>query len=487
MKICHKPIILLISILFFQMLNAVEGELDATFNPSGTPPGTVVTSIASSNDTAFGVAIHSDQKIVLAGLTTDPISGQQVFGLIRHNHDGTLDTSFGSGGKVVTPQVPGASSSRANDVAIQADGKIVAVGIASIGGQDEVVVARYCSNGMLDDGINCGSGFGTGGFATTSGPADINSGAANAVLIQPDGKIIIGGSGNAIGGPTTFVLIRYNTDGTPDATFGLVGIVTTFITGSSGVEISDLAFDPVTGFIVAIGRSNRAAGTTQFAVARYSIIDGSLDPLFNAGQLASLTTQQGVVVTEVPTSSPGTAIAFAGKVYPDGRIVAGGSVTALNQDFALVRYLPTGFLDLSFGNNGQVVTDFAPLTINEIIRGVALQSDGKIIVSGTVETLSEHQFAVGRYNMDGSPDNTFNPFGLFPGFNFVTINNNSSEGFDLALQADGKIVVVGSVTSNPLDFGAARFNGIPIPSPCPLLQNPRSTITQAIMSKYCNC
>ena len=467
--------ILTLSILS-SMLSAVDGVLDTTFNPAGTPPGTLFTDFAGAEDTAYAVLIQpTDQKIVLVGQVTDSL-GQVVFGLARYNPDGSLDSSFGSGGRVITQQIPGSTESGAFAAALQPDGKIVAAGYATIGGTREFVIVRYNTNGSLDLTFN-----GNGIVTTIIGAADAE---AHGVVILPDGTIVAGGFSVAVG--QIFTLASYNTAG------GILGTATTPITDSTASRINALALDPVTGFLVATGRATMTTiGTNTFATARYILpITGTLDITFNPGSGPSPDTQPGVVVTAMPDGiTPTSSEAFAVTIQPDQKIIVGGSTnTFLNGAF--VRYLPDGSLDTAFGpSGGRIILPFTGTGNDDSIYGLALQTDGKIIVAGTTDsqTTGDDQFFVGRYLTTGFVDPTFNPGSTITGFNFTTVDGADSFAFAVAIQADQRIVLAGEVENGVGDsenFAAARYNG---PTICPLLQTPRSDIIQAIMSKYCIC
>ncbi len=171
------------------------GTLDATFHSTGkviTPIGT------TSNDGAYAVAIQSDGKIVAAGYSNSTTSSD--FALARYTSTGLLDTGFGTAGKVITPN--GAASDGAYAVAIQSDGKIVAVGVSYNGVDNDFALARYTSTGSLDTTFNT-----TGKLTTAIG--SVGNDVANAVAIQSDGKIVAAGNSNSGGSGYDFALVRY--------------------------------------------------------------------------------------------------------------------------------------------------------------------------------------------------------------------------------------------------------------------------------------
>ena len=315
----------------------------ARFNPDGTfdasfgSGGTVITEFSNG---AAALALQPDGKIVVAGGTRVTFPAPVDFALARYNPDGALDATFGSGGKVVTDF--GGANEGAKALAVQPDGKIVMAGTSSDGALSsfKFAVARYNPDGSLD------STFGAGGKVTTSFGGFTR---AFALALQPDGKIVV--AGQAL---SQVALARYNSDGTLDATFGSGGRATGVVSGIA--------------FAVALQLDGKIVVAGEF-LARYSS-SGHLDPTFGSG---------GVV----PVSFGGRS-ASAVAIQVDGKIMAGGetssSIPSGGDDFALARYNVDGTLDATFGSGGRVVTDFG--SMDEEIRALALQPDGKIVVVG---------------------------------------------------------------------------------------------------------
>ncbi|MFF1594116.1 calcium-binding protein [Streptomyces sp. NPDC058286] len=392
---------------------AAPGDLDPSFGTGGK-----VTTDFGGFDGAQAMAVQADGKIIAAGDTV-PSGSTFHFALARYNTDGSLDTSFGTGGKVTTDFDTGGASS----VAIQADGKIVAAGNAgAVGSSSDFALARYNTDGSLD------ASFGTGGKVTTDfGGAD----GANGVALQADGKIIA--AGLAVG---DFGLARYNTDGSLDTGFGAGGKVTTGF--DSGGAADDVALQ-ADGKIVAAGSVGSPDG--DFAVVRYNT-DGSLDTGFGTG---------GKVTTDLGSRAEARGVA----IQADGKIVAAGSV-GTDGDFAVVRYNTDGSLDTGFGTGGKVTTNLGD---HDIAQDVAVQANGQIVVAGqTGGGGTAVNFALARYNTDGSLDTGFGTGGKvitdFGGFDGATA---------VALQADGKIIaagvnaIPGDEASN--DFALVRYEG----------------------------
>ncbi|MBN8706410.1 MAG: hypothetical protein J0L62_11095, partial [Bacteroidetes bacterium] len=283
----------------------------------------------------------------------------------------------------------------------------------------------FAQDGQLDDL------FGTNGIVTTA----IGSGndAGRSVKIQSDGKILLTGFSHT-GSNLDFALARYLSDGTLDVEFGTDGKVTTdFAEGGDYAYASQIQPD---GKIVVVGESQNGSDWL-FAVARY-LPNGELDPDFGTA---------GKVTTLVGDGAE--AVAWSVVLQSDGKIlVAGRASNGSNTDFALVRYKSDGSLDLGFGTSGIVITPLG--TGNDEGWPVAVQSDGKILFAGSIDNESGQDFAVVRFETDGTLDTNFGSDGIvvFP----------IGDGWDicrgLTLQPDGNILLAG-LSQQPLDYKLA--------------------------------
>ena len=298
---------------FVARLNA-DGTLDTTFDGDGV----AWIDFAGGSDTARGIAVQSDGKIVVAGVAT--LAGNSDFALARLNSNGSLDTSFDTDGKVTT--AIGAGSDEANGLAIQADGRIVLAGFSDNGSNWDVALVRYNANGSLDTSFD-GDGKRTLALGT-------GYDRANAVAVQSDGKIVVGGDAMIAGSPD-FAVMRFNSDGSLDTSFDTDGIVTTEVSSQDYAPAMVLQAD---GKIVLAGFA--FAGMNDFALVRYNS-NGSLDTTFDG---------DGKVLTAIGAA---TDEAYAVAVQADGKIVAAGYGTFASVDTALVRYNTNGSLDTSFG------------------------------------------------------------------------------------------------------------------------------------------
>ena len=339
-----------------------DGSLDGTFGFLGT----VVTDFGG-DERIEGVALQADGRIIAAGsrlVTTPPVGSDFI--LARYHSDGTLDSTFGMGGRVLTNL---GELDFLADVAIrESDGKIIAVGDSSaLSGQRWALVCYEPSNGSLD------SSFGIGGVRLT--PVGVQT-QATALAIDNAGRIVVAGM-YADGATPDFRLARYSSTGSPDSTFGTLGAVVTDFGGND--HASDVAIQP-DGSIVAVGGSGG-----DFLLARYS--------------------STGSVESSVFTDFGGSDRAHAVALQADGKIVAAGFSTpgSDRERFAVARYDgATGSLDATFGSGGTVLMDFRVEGANDwiaVATSVAIQTDGKIVAAGNAWTGEggDTDFAVARF------------------------------------------------------------------------------------------
>jgi len=420
-----------------QTMKAADGDLDPTFGVGGK----VMTDFNHSTDWANAVAIQPDGKFVVVGTTYKQNDfSDEDFAVARYNTDGTLDSSFGSGGKVHT-DFPGLAAVPSS-VLLQPDAKILVVGGAyplfTFLGNIEMV--RYNSNGNLD------RSFGDNGIVTTV----LDAGSyANAVVQQSDGKIIVAGTlfvDVVIGdqSDTDFVLVRYNRNGSLDTTFGNGGVVSTDFFGKEDDAFSVLLQPD--GKIVAVGSANDPASYYDFAAVRY-LNNGTIDETFGTS---------GTVTTDFGDQNFDRARSAV--LLPNGKIIAAGFAISQGggvQNFAVARYTKDGVLDNGFSNDGkqQITFDNCCQSANQVL----LQPDGKIITVGYANTEdSDSDFLLARLNPNGSLDSTFGVAGKVR-TSFGDLNGGANGA---ALQQDGKIVAVGfqaTFSNHWSEFALARY------------------------------
>jgi uncharacterized delta-60 repeat protein len=363
------------SLLAFNIALAASGDLDSTFSGDGLVTDVAVPANPARWENVWGIAVQpADGKIVVAGDSRIPNTATNDFAVLRYKPDGTLDTTFSGDGRLITNF---GGSDQALDVAVQDDGKIVAVGqkCSNDGLTCDVALARYKPFGNLDPTFS-GDGKQTNDF----GGAD--NGSSGGVAIRLNKIVVAGYMWN--GTDYDFAVYRYLSDGTPDAAF-------------SGDGMAKIGF---------------GAGRQDFAADLVIQSDGKI-------------------------------------------IVVGytGDANDANHNFAIARLNANGSLDATFSGDGIQVTNFGG---DDFAYDVALQTDGKIVVAGEKDTVL-FQFAVARYNTNGSPDTSFNSsgrkaFSVLPGVHSVAVAVN--------VQLDGKIVLAGRAGSEGLaDFALVRLNG----------------------------
>jgi uncharacterized delta-60 repeat protein len=390
----------------------------AAVPPYFSTDGKQTTNFGSGADSGAAVAVQPDGKAVVVGT----VAGEENddIGLTRYNRDGSLDTALGGGGG--TYQLDSGGDDVGNAVALQEDGKIVVTGRSSSG---NLMLARFNADGTID------SSFGGGGLTIIDYQGPYASG--NAVAIQTDGKIVVGGTfDRGTGAGNQYTVARYTSDGQQDFTFGGDGTRRTDMGGGSGNSVALQSDDK----IVLAG----STGSAGFGVVRYTS-DGAIDTTFSG---------DGTQTTElVDGDDEGRAVA----VQSDGRIVVAGTASSegLTRGFAVARYASDGTLDNTFSGDGKQVTG-SDSTGGLIGNALAVQAGGKLVVAGGTSSGGHFKFALARFTTQGALDSTFSGDGL---------QTTEFEPFALAYGAaagpDGKITVAGETYANDGDFAVARY------------------------------
>ncbi|TQV74973.1 hypothetical protein FLL45_08500 [Aliikangiella marina] len=396
---------------------SADVQQDSSFGDNGWLRTNLV---SSGNSFAEATVLQADGKIVTAG------SAGNSVGLWRYNTNGSLDTSFGDGGIVVT-------NLSANDAAFsivqQSDGKLVVAG-QTLNTSFDFLVVRYNTDGSLD------TSFDTDGAAEidVSGGIDF----ANSVIQQTDGKLIIAGDGG-----DDFAAVRLNTDGSLDTTFDGDGIYTLDIGSASNFAQEAMLLS--NGQIILAGYTeSEGNGYGDAAVIRLNS-DGSLDTSYGTN---------GIAVAFVNDDS---------QFYPSAALLDGEDKVLMSGTWdadaeisiALVRFNADGSMDSSFDTDGMLVTNIS--NQEDDIWDLALQADGKIIGTGNVydATKAEVDFAVFRYNSNGSLDSTFSD----DGYHVIAAGSVYSEGSALFENANNQITVAGVIRNNTnTDVALIRFN-----------------------------
>jgi uncharacterized delta-60 repeat protein len=355
-------------------------------------------------------------------------------GWMLHAQPGTLDTTFGTNGKITAQLSTGNCS--ANTVLVQPDGKVIAAGYAntSAGTSNDFALARFNPDGSPDNSFN-GNG---------KALVDFNSNAdhCTAMVLQPDKKIIVAGFTFSDALDThVFAIARLNVDGSLDTTFGDNGKVL----AAYGLTAfcSSIALQPDGKILVAGHAYMPIVQSNHFLVARFNP-DGSADESF--GNNGETTTRVG----------NGSALAKSVAIQPDGKILLGGftmNEQTWHWESALVRLNADGFPDHDFGDNGQAIQAIAGIDFT--VNGMALQPDGKIVLAGYAGTgPSDNQFTLVRFLEDGTIDGLFADNGIL--ISAVSPQNNQAS---TVLVDNGRIIVGGFANQGSGDLFALACYG----------------------------
>jgi uncharacterized delta-60 repeat protein len=437
-----------------------SGKLDHAFGNKGV----MVTDAGSETDALSSVAIQSNGKIVAGGQTSR--SGINQFALIRYDKNGTVDTSYGSNGLVVT-NFGGACN--INSIVLQTDNKVVAAGTFNNGSSTDFAIARYLKNGALDTTFN-----GTGEVTSNFG----NSDNAISVAIDTTGRIVVGGYYTDPTNNSHFEIARYTTNGSLDPSFNGSGVTgTTF--GSNREYLSAIALQS-NGEIIAGGNVWGGYSYAELAFVRFNV-DGSIDNSFGTngqtldpmgsndydyiyfltiaanGQIFSggytlsdnlgyftliVLNQNGSLDSNFAADGnllfyyPGNDIGYlTPMVQNDGKIVVNGTTTVPGIPNFLARFKQNGSPDLTYGNNGMATTSG---------YGAVMQTDQKVVESNyyNVDSTGSTGIMMSRYNSDGSPDLTYGTNGVVQDFPGASTYNS------LAIQPDNKVVVGANINNN---------------------------------------
>lgn len=365
------------------------GGTDTSFGTNG------VTITTQGDSTSFdAIGFQSTNKIVVAGQVI--ISSVPKAALFRYTTAGALDASFGNSGIAIVPSFTGAGGSGFMAAKVQSDDKIVAAGGASIAGKPFTLLARFNSNGTLDNSFG-----GNGVIIITIGAAS----AVNGLAIQPNGYIVTGGISQSAA-PSQLAIARFTPTGSIDNLFGTNGITLTTIPNASFSRIYGITLQG-DGSIIVAGTASFDDGSQVFVIARYTS-GGILDTTFNG---------TGIVQTSIDFAST----AFSVLVQDDGQIVAAGFTSGnTNGSFAAVRYNTDGTLDTTFGTNGITTIQLNPDGQGDFAYAIAPQlgttfQDQFIIVDRglILAGASDINFGLIRLKQsDGTLDTNFGTAGI---------------------------------------------------------------------------
>lgn len=475
------------------------GSLDLSFGTGGV--ATFNTSLGQvSAARARAAVVQPDGKIVVAGDLGSTAGALNSTGLIvtRYWPDGALDVTFGVGGFA---RVVVGGSGQARAVALQSDGRIVVAGAVRQGSQVDFLVARFTDSGHLD------SSFGTDGVVTTdfAGRDDL----AQAIALLPDDRIVVGGTARVVVGsqvPIHFAFARYTADGSLDPSFSGDGKAQVRYSASSGdpytAQLSGLVIQPSGRIVAAVTVDSESLSFQSMALVGLTP-GGTLDNTFGTGGFAlraesgresatalAMKPDGGLVVTgnvctqgycgqytvyairtiaftadgqrdlsfNAPlVSAGGTDNFFARSVaiQPDGRVVVAGSRSPQEYDHSevvLVRYQPTGGLDVSFGTNGVVTTAAEGPATHAQASALVVLSDGRLVAAGSEASSPDDldRIALVGYQAGGVLDPGFGEGGRV---RTVVRVSGLDEAKALAVQPDGRLVVAGAAQTGASTWG----------------------------------
>ena len=402
----------------------VNGTLDANFSSDGVH--TVNLGLA---DRSTGLVLLHNGKIAMGGWTSAGV-GVGNFAFVLLNSDGTADNTFDADGELI---VDFGGTDQTGGIAVQPDGQLILAGWADVGGgggATNFAILRVGADPPLDltfdDDGRQNTNFG-------------NDDEGRAVLVQPDGKIVVAGFENFA--TDDFAIARHNIDGTVDSSFSGDGRLNI---NFGGVDRAHAIGRQADGKLVVAGFTDQGPGSGpyNFAVARLNT-DGTLDTTFDG---------DGTLTIDFGNDDRANGVT----IQPDGRIVVVGSDSV---DFAVARLNPDGSLDTSFSTDGKVVVDW-PAASYEFAHAVALQTDGKIVVAGytgpTPGGVGPNTFAIARLTPAGILDVTFDTDGRQTTSFGLGADDERIQG--LAIQPDGRIVAAGSWDAGLADFAIVRYN-----------------------------
>jgi uncharacterized delta-60 repeat protein len=409
------------------------GNLDPLFQ------GKIAKPIGTGVDRAYDMVVQPDGKIVLAGATFN--NSLVDTALIRFNSDGGPDPTFNFAQPVVTSF--SAQNDLANAVALQADGKIVVAGYATVNGKSQMMIARFNEAGGLD------TTFGNQGVVILVSEFGEGVNGLTTQMVNGAQKIVV--TGYTGGGNSDFAVVRLNADGSPDGTFGSQGRVVTNVNGGLDYP-NDIAIENVNGAdkIVVVGYSRLDLGggsfNDDFAVVRYNS-DGTLDNSFH---------NDGKVITNLTSVDHANAVAIVNVTGVQKIVIGGFSTIASHTQFTVVRYNVDGTLDLEFNGNGRNAPVLS--AFDSQILDLVAQPDNKVVAAGVSRNGANGvnpDFAVARFNVDGRLDKTFGGCGTI--VTSMAQSNGNDIFYGVGIGDGGRIIAAGHTVTGPISSNNDDF------------------------------
>jgi uncharacterized delta-60 repeat protein len=412
-------------VLGVNFAQAQAGTLDTTFGTGGTVETSFPDGVAG-----VGAFEQSNGDIVAVAQVNFVNNVGTGIGLVRYTSSGELDTTFGTNGITVTTFAGIAFDPFG--FAVQKNGDILVGGVAATrSGLNKFGLARYTSSGVLD------TTFGTNGLVITK--VGTRSDAPSALLLQPNGQIVMGGFEVAEGNiPGMMSLVRYNANGALDTTFGKGGISLASVRFLGPETLALLS----NGDYLAVGQN--ANGNTGI-VAEFSS-KGALLPQVTAAKVVAALSSSQSAIPNVMFQSPTV-------FQPNGHYVVGTTSCTFHSEcrgtkFAVNRFLETGKTDTTFD---ATVESFDPTQTTSVAQTVALQANGQVVVGGLINLDAPLVGGLVRLDGNGELDTTFGTVDSFG----VCCSVTSDQTFSgLLIQMDGKIVAIGGLDG---DLAVARY------------------------------
>lgn len=415
--------------------SALKAQTAGILDPGFNGTGYVRIDFNGNTDVINDIAVQADQKIVAAGVAFTPSWSVEVR-IIRLLPDGSLDPDFGTAGVVTyAPPVMGYFEAHAMALTIKENGKIlIAGGVLNDSFVFDVLLIQLDENGNFDNN------FGTAGVSVV--PLTTANDMAQDVVVNREGKILIAGTYDNQEFNIAPVVARFDANGSLDASFGTGGSTILPVEAMDN-EFTSICLQP-DGKIIASGHYSTINWNFETLIARFSP-EGVLDPAFGTGGIARYDVNHkddeffGMQLTE------------------DNEIIAGGFTTKSNFDFdmLLMKYDSTGTLVSGFGENGIVTYHHSAYNV---IYDLVIQPDGKILATGSIGEFApgNNDWALLRFEKDGSPDITFGNSGL----TITEFFGEQDEAQSVALDGNDKIYVGGKTLnsgSSGRDFTVGRY------------------------------
>lgn len=422
---------LIVSSLFIHA--QTPGSLDLSFGSGGK----TLFDYNNTSNTGECIAILPDGGFVVCA--NNGYWPEQNCLLLKYLSNGSPDLTFGTMGMVKFGF--GVEESYCYDVAVRADGKILVAGMSRDASNTSIGMARFTPDGQPD--LTFGY---AGAIIVNLG----NSEYATSILLLSDNKFLICGVTEITTGHYDLLLVKFFSNGSVDQSFGTNGVTITDLHSGSNDMARGMVFHNNKILISACAYGPLYNSYDAVVLARYTTT-GALDPSFGAGGLSVI---DGLKISDMLLSIDTRLV-----VDQQNRIVVSGVYIGVDEgeNGMLLRFLPNGYPDNSFGDGGLKVYDLDGETW---FQGLAIQADGKILAAGLHKDGTNYNTFLLRATEDGSPDPTF---GLENGFTIIDLSNGGS-GFDVALdmtlQNNNKVLLTGSVAtqSNKEDIVVSRFH-----------------------------